>query len=322
MTLDGSAWVDRSITEVWDRVANVVPESWMPKIAVGSTRPKKYKHVEEYGCGHYGCVMPTNEPGLVCKLTSDVTEARFVVKAITLGHTAGIVEYKNIYALQGLTRSSGWGNKRPLFILWRTEAESVGEWRYRDTHPRDANTNYGIQVERVADSLLSAFLRWASLARDYIQPRLRAISLNHHDAQRKQTAGIAEHKWGMPVAWADPSWLNQAREEFLKKVWKAYETSEAAHDMPMSRLHNLKGLPKVGTALRTCLYIAQEMSGNPSLYRVGEALAYYLEEGILLADVHANNLGLDAEGEVIITDPGHAVEIHPRWSAPATIVEI
>jgi hypothetical protein len=47
---------------------------------------------------------------------------------------------------------------------------------------------------------------------------------------------------------------------------------------------------------------------------VGEALAHYLENGILLADVHSNNLGLDSEGEVLITDPGHAVEFHPRWA--------
>jgi len=76
-------------------------------------------------------------------------------------------------------------------------------------------------------------------------------------------------------------------------------------------------LPKVrrvGVALRTCLSAAQELTSNPILYRVGEALAHYLEEGLLLADVHANNIGLDDEGEAIITDPGHIVEFNPRWA--------
>lgn len=34
---------------------------------------------------------------------------------------------------------------------------------------------------------------------------------------------------------------------------------------------------------------------------------------MLLADVHTYNIGLDDEGEAIITDFGHAVKFHPRW---------
>jgi hypothetical protein len=189
------------------------------------------------------------------------------------------VEYKAIY-------STGLQHKgRPLFVLWRTEAFSVGEWQYSRTHPNETNKAYARQIDREASTALDGFLKWAKIVRAYMHPKLRA------------TVTSAEERGAL-----------------LRAAWSAYERAEPAQDMSNWQLQSLKGMPKVGVALRTCLYVAQEMSSNPSLYRVGEALAHYLENGILLADVHANNLGLDSEGEVLITDPGHAVEFHTRWA--------
>ena len=51
------------------------------------------------------------------------------------------------------------------------------------------------------------------------------------------------------------------------------------------------------------------------VYPIGTALGHYIDEGILLADVHLNNIGRNIENDqLIITDPGHAVEFHPRWT--------
>jgi hypothetical protein len=51
---------------------------------------------------------------------------------------------------------------------------------------------------------------------------------------------------------------------------------------------------------------------NPVVSSVGMAMDFYLDEGIVLADVHLNNIGKvqeeDYDGLVTaITDPGHAV---------------
>jgi hypothetical protein len=287
--LGKTPWVDRSLARLLPALAQVVPPEWLPRFDIATGR------VEEYGCGHYGCVMPTSVEGLVCKVTTDISEAHFVARALTLEPPNGIVEYKKIFWAHGLTH-----RRRPMFVLWRSEAFSVGSWRYGQTRypPRivfglererlrpDPNYQYAYRVEGEADSLLRWFLHWASIARKYMHPHLRR---EPDESQRKQ---------------------------LLAAAWAAYERAEPAEkDMP----RYAKGLDRVGIALRSALYVAQEMSGNPSLYRVGEALAYYLEEGLLLADVHGGNLGLDAEGEVLITDPGHVVEFHPRWATPPEV---
>ena len=45
---------------------------------------------EELGCGHYGCVLATESPGTVIKLTTDMSEAAFVSgQGTDPGQTAG-----------------------------------------------------------------------------------------------------------------------------------------------------------------------------------------------------------------------------------------
>ena len=325
MSLGKTPWVDKNVVMALPSLRRVVPESWLPRMITeyneevrrGPGWPTTYETVklkkpvvEEYGCGSYGCVMPTSEPGLVMKLTSDVSEAWFISRARSLDYIGGIVEYKKIFALP--TQHKG----RPLFVLWRTEARYIGDWSYT-THHHDDRTAagsyqpsaYSRRVAAEANTQLNAFMRWAWIARAYIHPMLRAAE--------KQTSAHA---------------VLERREEFLARLWGVYESSERAEDVSVGlfdghsrgAVERLRGVKKVGVALQTCLHIADAMQGNPSLVNVGAALGHYLENGILLADVHHNNLGLstdpDAGSEAIITDPGHAVEFHPRWAQPPQIM--
>jgi len=55
-------------------------------------------------------------------------------------------------------------------------------------------------------------------------------------------------------------------------------------------------------------------ANEPEGYLVGQALDFYLERGLLLADVHANNVGeVTRDGYhgpiLVITDPGHLVRV-------------
>lgn len=306
MNLDGlgsTPWVDRTLTRVWDRVAAVVPETWLPVLA-GSSTPKRV-NVVEYGCGHYGCVMPTREPELVCKLTSDVTEARFVVRAMTLDHPGGIVEYKGIYALRDVERSAGWGHKRPMFVLWRTEAYDVGLllgfpysiYGMGGAIYKFVKDDYDKRTLLEGVRLLNQFQHEAATVRKYVKPRLQAA--------------------------AD-------KKALLSEVWRAYEQSQAMR-VDIERNYRkfeaygapswVKGLRRVGVALANCRAITQELSNTPIVNKLGDALGHYLEEGLLLADVHEGNIGV-YDNELIVTDPGHVVEVHPRWSEPLTVQEI
>lgn len=283
MTLGRTPWVDRNLKDAWDRIAAQVPESWMPERLPG----KKFS-VEEYGCGHYGCVMPTaettEEENIVFKLTSDVTEARFVVMSMELPPTEGIVKYYKIFALKDTTH-----RRRPVFVLWREGAKDIGIlthsflYRLRREYASEHITDYGYDEYHIHSiqegrKHLENFLTWARDAREKITTRLL----------RKE---------------------GEAREKTLAAIWNAFESAPADADP-----RHYKGLPRIGIALRMCWDSAMMIQNTDVVYPIGAALGHYLDEGILLADVHLNNIGRDKDDNLIITDPGHAVECHPRWT--------
>jgi len=274
MTLGRTPWVDRNLKSFWPRIAAKVPEEWMPELEPG----KKFS-VEEYGCGHYGCVTPTGMPDIVFKMTSDVSEARFVVMAQELPKTEGIVEYYKIFALKDVTQ-----RRRPVFVLWREAAKDIGillKFAWYSSVPVDRLERYGydeysIRPIREGVRDLELFQRWAREARNKITGQLK----------------------------------RKPRGEVLTAVWKAFEEAPADADP-----RHYRGLPRIGIALRKCWDLAMSIANTDVVYPIGAALGHYMDEGILLADVHLNNIGRDIENDqLIITDPGHAVEFHPRWT--------
>ena len=162
-------WSDKILTKHWAALEARVGAAWMP-VAVAEhkglaavrrrlpyaqdaeramleerisklERRKKNLGFREYGCGHYGCVMPTATPGLVIKVTTDATEAAFVAAYLSMPpreRPAGIVPYHRIIAIRSESHM-----KRPVFVLWRDEAQHVGkidEWI--STGARDFEKDY------------------------------------------------------------------------------------------------------------------------------------------------------------------------------------
>lgn len=262
-------WVDRNLRGAWERIAAQVPASWMPQLIPG----RKFM-VQELGCGHYGCVAPVAEPGMVFKLTSDVTEARFVVMAQQLPETEGIVRYFKIFALGGAEH-----RKRPLFVLWRQDAKDIGflmpmHWNPQGTAAKYGYDEYQVRNFREGMQYLDKFLDWAREVRKRMLELLK----------------------------------RSPKEQALAAVWQAFENAD-----PEADPRHYRGVPRIGIALRKCWELAMLLQNTDVVYPVGTALGHYLDEGILLADVHANNIGRDENNQLIITDPGHAVAFHPRW---------
>ena len=77
--------------------------------------------VKEYGCGMYGCVFPTNDPGTVIKVTTDETEAQF---AGNLSPTL-VVPICTYYRADLPLRKRH--QEREIYLLWRESAQHVGK---------------------------------------------------------------------------------------------------------------------------------------------------------------------------------------------------
>jgi hypothetical protein len=113
------AWTNAALLRDWDRIQQIARlPALMPRVDEHTAR-RLIAH--EYGSGAYGTVMPTGTPGLVFKVTSDPTEARFAAVARTLKpYPHGLVQYGPVIQLQGAH------DGRPIYALWREEAFDVG----------------------------------------------------------------------------------------------------------------------------------------------------------------------------------------------------
>lgn len=84
-------------------------------------RGKVSARLKEFGCGSYGCVLPTLDPKIVLKVTSDETEAEFASKLSQSLVVPIVVNYKLAMSLP--IKRQG----RRVYLLWRESADDVGE---------------------------------------------------------------------------------------------------------------------------------------------------------------------------------------------------
>jgi hypothetical protein len=271
---------------VWERVVAASPKpSWAPRLLPG----KKFS-LEEYGCGHYGCVFPTSDPEVVCKLTSDPTEAFFVAAAMSIGtFPEGIVRYYGIYRIPGAQHRG-----RPLFVLWREEATKVGE---------ALRSPYSGGVIRYLPEEDQASAQYDVRSKENVAKNLRWF---------KEIAGLVRDTLKRA---ADPFAMVEESKRYEDWAWRYIADAEGSARAIV--LDNFKGAQKVALGLTRLERFAVEMENEYLADQIGGALKFYLDEGLLLADVHQGNIGL-VEGRVgsspVITDPGHAVPLDRKWS--------
>jgi hypothetical protein len=113
---------------------------------------ERWRAEREYGCGFYGCVYQTFNPGVVFKLTLDESEVRlaYVLTQLPGKYPRGVVKYFGVYQLRGLY---GVEKDLPMYALWREEAAVVGNATL------DYFKNYVQPHKTVLDDLYGQFPR-------------------------------------------------------------------------------------------------------------------------------------------------------------------
>lgn len=277
--LGKTPWVDKALAAVLDEIEREVSPDMAP-VPVLNARKGRVQFTE-YGCGHYGCVLPTRTPGVVLKVTSDPSEAWFVAHVLRgdQEETAGLVRYHAIYKLRGLHK------RRETYAIWRQEAHEVGGFAPFRNH----GSGYEPSEMRRAERRLGGILEAGRVIRERYQ--------------RAKT----------PEAWFDTLHAAAAYED------RADDLVGAHYDEAESLVTAMKGTRNADYRLAIALSgfgtYTELLANEAGLYLVGDALHTYFERGFVLADVHTNNLGkpLDETGwnTWIITDPGHAVPLRP-----------
>jgi hypothetical protein len=259
-----------------------VNELYNAKVKLTKLQRQKPKGYREYGCGHYGCVMPTGTPGTVIKVTTDQTEASFVAAYLSMPkgqRPVGIVPYRRLIAIRSESHL-----KRPVFVLWRDEAQHLGVDGIRNwikTGARDFERDY------YSNSLKKSMHRLGNCLDAAREVRKRI--LNRPDAKAVLQEGIKR----MDAVWQRgyPPRAGSSRADAVAWFLNAFRQN------------------------------AEQMTTEPMGNYVGQGLYESFDAGLLLADVHLNNIGLPT-GELldeigmtaIITDPGHAIALDDRYA--------
>jgi hypothetical protein len=349
-------WVDNALYALMPTLRRKVPAEWLPRMITErteevrrgpwgapkitfETRQFQKPVVEEYGCGYYGCVAPTNIPGVVFKMTTDTSEAAFVAKAIKLnkatGETpAGIVQYHKVFG----TKLSHDG--APIFLLWRSEAFNIGLLK-----------DCGSPKCRTAKEVLGAFRVVATLAWIHIDKMFKTVAQNwkgqrvdEQDPEMRKTllALVQAHYQNAvsPHAYTFDPQLQRMSSDFenVKTMrgadWnfllmqQAEEPKTLVTQLPDGT--RVYGVPfrTIGLALRTAKHLAEALHQGPVLSEVGGTITDYMDRGLLISDLHANNIGESSEGSEgsdaipVITDPGHVAAFHPRWALPQRVLRV
>jgi hypothetical protein len=271
------------------------PRSWFPRMSGEGVE-------KELGCGHYGCIFPVTASNVVCKLTTDKTEAIFVAAYKVLKEKRvepnGIVRYYQIYALPEEEKYKG----RPVFILWREEAFDVG-------YPAWSNSIIKEQEEKKQD--LSYWKR---------QIKITSTLMSRFKIHAEVCKKISDKEFKNSTSKDYWEWM-KARMNERDRAFEYINTEDKGSvkfDFNEFTYH-----------LVLCEQITQEMTSENVAYKIGDALNEYLDAGLLLADVHEGNIGHAhrpddndwADGIPLITDPGHVVSLTPEL-AQVTISRI
>lgn len=290
MSTASPAWVSKALSTNYAAIqASVADKSMLPLVEPGPKKTLRLKNV--FGCGHYGCVAETGSPGVVFKITSDPAEATFVASSLAMkDETIGIVRYYAITQLLGSLRG------RPIWAIWREAALDVGAVFKIDLGfaTKKDEDPYQSRIEREAYRRLMSFKIVATAMRETI---MRAKS-----PEATLRTGFEAWKRGKYDI------------EDVDNVTRREYSSRGDIDEFSRAKRRFKGPDFVGWCLEALRVTAEMMENEPFATEVGGALAFYLDHGIVLADVHVGNVGrVPREGYrqpvVVITDPGHMIAL-------------
>lgn len=277
-----ATWTHPILRKNWDALARWVGDGErLPEVFRG---PRGDLSVEPLGCGHYGCVLRTAALDVVLKITSDASEAAFVATVLGMkNQPTGLVRYHAIAQLPGSYK------RRSVYAIWREEAFDVGDTPSAALRLRQ---DYDGQEARLFLKRLAAFKVAAAEARTTLQASTRRDELlAEAEEDRRDARG----------------WVVEAFSEERSLGADMFSSVAAVRKF----LGQRRGARRVSGALEVCEFQAGMMSGEYG-GEVGLCLSQLMTDGILLADVHFNNIGralrddYGPEGLPVITDPGHA----------------
>lgn len=247
---------------------------------------------KEYGCGKFGCVYPTLRDDLVFKITTDVSEVKFVLAAMDIREwPEGMIQYTKVIILEGKYKN------RPIIGLWREAAidKSIG------VLGKKYESGKMNKEEELFDDFLSMFFTYAELAE-----RTKKSIKNKQDLDIfYKNINYETYKSQIDDIWNKNFVPNKPLKVEDQYDYYIYPQASASKESIQDRIR------RVSILLSICLRITKEIqTRTPGFSSIGHALEFYALKYILIGDVHLLNVAqVERHGKSIwvITDPGNSI---------------
>lgn len=290
-SMHNPAWADRILEKNINLLGNVADSAeLLPYLEFDAKNNRVF--AKEYGCGKLGCVYPTLRDDLVFKITSDVSEVKFVLTAMNLGEwPEGMVQYTKVVILEGLYKS------RPVAGLWREAAinKSIG------VLGKKFESNKMSKQEELFDDFLSLFFTYTELA----ERSKKSIKSKQDLDLFFSTVSYDTYKSQVEDIWIkhfDPKNPMKMEDEYDYYI---YPQVSAAKESVQDKIR------RISILLSICIKIAKEIqTRTPEFASIGHALEFYGKKYILIGDVHLLNVAqVDRKGKStwVIIDPGVSI---------------
>ena len=120
MAAEPYAVADKALTMLLDRWAATrerlsLPEDFAPKVRRSDAGTWRF-----YGCGEWGCAMPTNDSGVTLKITSDPHEA---LAMHVIEHDGPFDGFARVHGITALTLPR---RRKPVYAIWRDSVSDPG----------------------------------------------------------------------------------------------------------------------------------------------------------------------------------------------------
>jgi hypothetical protein len=120
--IENPAWVTNILSRHYEALEESIPAMWLPKLTQAQGfRGKIVATMKELGCGSYGCAIPSLDPNVILKITTDDTEAQFAHELANNLSAPIVVKYHQAFSLPDKYKG------RSVYLLWRDSAERIGE---------------------------------------------------------------------------------------------------------------------------------------------------------------------------------------------------
>lgn len=190
------------------------------------------------GCGHFGCVFPTNDPAWVVKITRDPTEGPMVQRIMALKKEGaygmdGIVNFKTIFRGKDVL----WrGKMQPVFVIVREAITPVKNWFIKNSRgpsiPREGGfipATYESALKNIPDYVLQRSLDALAKAKD-AAGEFHDLKTQHRKDTAKQKFIDAVSDVGDAFPYVGEAMISLLDQDILLRDVHANNIAMLAHD--------------------------------------------------------------------------------------------